>query len=98
MEALSLGDKIHSENGSKEFEIFAGTERSIFGISEVRAADGLSRIDPSEVNTIVLLMALIVPSAIQLQDLYKELDEDEYIQKLRSKVQEGVMKKGLLSG
>lgn len=60
-----------------------------------KAADGLSCIEQTEVNTTVLLLALTVPSFVQLQDIYMELDLDDYIQRLVQQCNEGtVSKKG----
>ncbi|KAG7537173.1 Chromo/chromo shadow domain [Arabidopsis suecica] len=50
-----------------------------------KAADGLSRI-PHSISA--LLMAVTVPTVIQLQDLYKEVDTDAHIQEIVSKLRD----------
>lgn len=48
---------------------------------ENRAAYGLSRmVQPSEVLESSVLIALTVPTELQLQDLYEEIDKDAKIQ------------------
>lgn len=58
--------------------------------SENKAGDGLSRIvKHREGSSSTLLMALTVPSSLQLQDLYHEIDGDVEIQQLFTKISAG---------
>lgn len=56
---------------------------------ENKAADGLSRmVSHHEVNATTLLLALTVPSTIQLQDIFKGIEEDDKIQGMIKMVKE----------
>lgn len=58
--------------------------------SENKVADGLSRIDHSSFQSVAVdLFALIVPTSLQLQDLYGEIAEDAEIQEVIRKLQDG---------
>ena len=58
--------------------------------SENRVADGLSRIDHAAVaESGLTLMALTMPVTLQLQDLYREVEEDTEIQAVIRKVRVG---------
>lgn len=58
--------------------------------SENKVADGLSRIDHSvESEAGLLLLSMTVPMTLQLQDLYKEIEENEEIQLISNKLQSG---------
>ena len=58
--------------------------------SENKVADGLSRIDHSvEGEAGLLLLAMTVPVTLQLQDLYREIEENGEIQGISNKLQTG---------
>ena len=58
--------------------------------SENKVADGLSRIDHSvEEEAGLLLLSLTVPTTLQLQDIYREIEENAEIQSLIGKLQAG---------
>ena len=58
--------------------------------SENKVADGLSRIDHSlESEAGLLLLAMTVPVTLQLQDLYREVEENEEIQLISNRLQTG---------
>lgn len=58
--------------------------------NEKEVADGLSRIDHSlEEEAGLLLLALTVPVTLQIQDLSREIEENEEIQALIGKLQKG---------
>ncbi|KAL1213193.1 hypothetical protein V5N11_026453 [Cardamine amara subsp. amara] len=58
---------------------------------ENKAADGLSRIshDP-QISTMTTLMALTVPACLQLHDILKEVDTDDFLSELKLKVRNGI--------
>lgn len=57
---------------------------------ENKAADALSRMNqPEEQSTVSSLLAITIPAALQLQDLYQEIERDEGIQKIISQVKAG---------
>lgn len=60
---------------------------------ENAADDGLSRIKQLKVTENMVLSAFSVPSAIQLQDIFKEADENDDIQRLIAQVKEGTCTK-----
>lgn len=61
---------------------------------ENKAADGLSRIGSRESELSGLsLAALTVPSSIQMQDILTEIDQSAELKELKSRVEQGKMKK-----
>lgn len=62
----------------------------IIRLSENKAADGLSCIvDHHPGSSTALLMALTVPTMLQLQDLYREIDGNTEIQEVLIKLGDG---------
>ena len=57
--------------------------------SENKVADGLSRIDHSSVANGLSLLALTVPVTLQMQELFREIDDDGEIQGVIAKLNLG---------